>query len=490
MYDSISNRRWGFASNEALSQGQTGIACRGEEHDVTMVWSLTSGKRQITVDGQEVHYSSNRAGIVDFSWTMRGNHILKVVAHANPPLSATPNFRQYDFFVDGQSFFDMPKVYELGLRGAPQAQSRVPGISFSYGDATRGSPLSNDDPDLQRAIQESLAESRRHLQNVNRSDDNYSVSGTSAGPDYLAHAPSREESAPRMDLLDFGSPTPHEPAALVPAAPQYAAPAPAYGQPAPAYGYSPAPPPALPPAPLPALTYEQAPAYAPAPPMYTAPSTPHSVAAPPQYQLFPSGQLLSPGVTSAASAPPSYGFPVQQPVFAQDDPFAPKPPTQNELLTSVLGLYGSQPTSPTTPGAPPQPNFQSPQTPTSTSNGQINLTMNAPLTITNEQEDAPKSAFDKALSTLVNFDDISAPADKDIQEAMRKKQEEQTRKGSKSKALPPAANNMVGSGATLAQISQVKQVRIQLCRLQSMLNPFLMLFIIRRLHHRRILRKS
>ena len=92
MYDSISNRRWGFASNEALSQGQTGIACRGEEHDVTMVWSLTSGKRQITVDGQEVHYSSTRAGIVDFSWTMRGNHILKVVAHANPPLSATPNF--------------------------------------------------------------------------------------------------------------------------------------------------------------------------------------------------------------------------------------------------------------------------------------------------------------------------------------------------------------------------------------------------------------
>ncbi|KAI2512322.1 hypothetical protein MHU86_1984 [Fragilaria crotonensis] len=83
--------------------------------------------------------------------------------------------------------------------------------------------------------------------------------------------------------------------------------------------------------------------------------------------------------------------------------------------------------------------------------------MNAPLTITNEEEDAPKTAFDKALSSLVNFDDISAPADKDIQEAMRKKQEEQTRKSNKSKALPPAANNMVGSGATLAQISQVKQ---------------------------------
>ena len=83
---------------------------------MTMVWSLTSGKRQITMDGQEVHFAASRAGIVDFSWTMRGNHILKVVAHASPPMSATPNFRQYDFFVDGQSFFDLPKVYELGIR--------------------------------------------------------------------------------------------------------------------------------------------------------------------------------------------------------------------------------------------------------------------------------------------------------------------------------------------------------------------------------------
>ena len=423
---------------------------------MTMVWSLTSGKRQITMDGQEVHYASSRAGIVDFSWTMRGNHILKIVAHASPPMSATPNFRQYDFFIDGQSFFDLPKVYELGIRGAPQAQSRMHGNPNSYAVSSHGSPQSNEDADLQRAIQESLAESRRHLQKV-RSDDSYSASGTSFGTDYplsLVSAP--QLSAPRADLLDFGSPAPQQHSALVPVAPQYPAPAPSYAQPAPAYGYSPAP------APVPALTYAPAPAepvYAPAP-VYTSPATPNTVAAAPPYQQFQSGQLLSPGVTSTASAPPSYGFPVQQPMHSQDDPFAPKQPTQNELLTSVLGLYSSSPTSPATPGAPPQPNFQSPQAPFPTPNGQSNLSMNAPLTITNEQEEAPKSAFDQALSSLVNFDDISAPADKDIQEAMRKKQEEQTRKGNKSKALPPAANNMVGSGATLAQISQVKPVCI------------------------------
>ncbi|KAI2512321.1 hypothetical protein MHU86_1983 [Fragilaria crotonensis] len=287
----------GFANNEALSQGQTGIACRGEEHDVTMVWSLTSGKRQITMDGQEVHYASSRAGLSTFLDYARQSHP-QGRCPCQSPLSATPSFR-HDFFVDGQSFFDMPKVYE--------------------------------------AIQESLAESRRHLQHVKRSDDSYSASGTSAGPDYLAHAPSPQEPAPSNGLVGFGSPTSQEPTALVPVAPQYAAPAPAYGQPpAPAYGYSPAPPPAL--------TYEPAPVYAPAAPAYTqapvyaAPST-HT---PLLLLTVPAAFKWSTAFSRCdftASAPPSYGFPVQQPMYSEDDPFAPKPPTQNELLTSVLGLY-------------------------------------------------------------------------------------------------------------------------------------------------------
>ncbi|KAL7534739.1 hypothetical protein ACHAXR_006056 [Thalassiosira sp. AJA248-18] len=109
--------RFGFANPDALAAGETGTACRGEEHDVTMVWSVTSGKRLILADGQEVHYSNSRSAVIDFSWTMRGNHVLKVVAHATAPMSAEPGFRQYDFFVDGRSFFSFPKVYRLGLTG-------------------------------------------------------------------------------------------------------------------------------------------------------------------------------------------------------------------------------------------------------------------------------------------------------------------------------------------------------------------------------------
>lgn len=121
--------RFGFANPEALAQGETGIACRGEEHDITLVWSVTSGKKLVLADGHEVHVSTSRGGIFDFGWTMKGNHVLKILAHASPPLSMTPGWRQYDFFVDGQSFFTFPKVFRLGLaagehpRGDPSNQS-------------------------------------------------------------------------------------------------------------------------------------------------------------------------------------------------------------------------------------------------------------------------------------------------------------------------------------------------------------------------------
>ena len=86
-------------------------------------------------DGQEVHYSNSRSQIFDFSWTMRGNHVLKVVAHASSPVNVHPNFRQYDFFVDGMSFFNMPKVYRLGLtENTPINESGTLAIAHS----TRG----------------------------------------------------------------------------------------------------------------------------------------------------------------------------------------------------------------------------------------------------------------------------------------------------------------------------------------------------------------
>lgn len=107
--------RFGFANLDALAAGQTGTDCRGEEHDVTIIWSVTSGKRVVLADGKEIHTSKTRNSVFEYSWTAKGNHVMKVVAHSQPPISAVPGFRQYDFFVDGQSFFTFPKVFRLGL---------------------------------------------------------------------------------------------------------------------------------------------------------------------------------------------------------------------------------------------------------------------------------------------------------------------------------------------------------------------------------------
>jgi hypothetical protein len=49
--------KFGFANEDALRDGLTGSQCRGSEHEVTFIWSLASGKRQIFSDGKECHFS-------------------------------------------------------------------------------------------------------------------------------------------------------------------------------------------------------------------------------------------------------------------------------------------------------------------------------------------------------------------------------------------------------------------------------------------------
>lgn len=111
------NRKFGFANAEAIEKGYTGPGCRGEEHELLLIWSVTSGKRQILMDGKECHFSMNRSMDLDFSWNWRGNCVVKMTAKATPSMKSVPDCRQYDFCINGQSFFDMPKMYELGMKG-------------------------------------------------------------------------------------------------------------------------------------------------------------------------------------------------------------------------------------------------------------------------------------------------------------------------------------------------------------------------------------
>jgi hypothetical protein len=77
--------------------------------------------------------------------------------------------------------------------------------------------------------------------------------------------------------------------------------------------------------------------------------------------------------------------------------------------------------------------------------------------ITSGQEEENLSDLEKAMRKLVNIDHIDEPAEERMKLTMKQKEEteSQKRKG-KSAPLPPAANRMVGSHATLGQISQVK----------------------------------
>ena len=109
--------RFGFVNSNALASGATGIAARGEEHDLDLVWSLSSGKRQLLIDQQEVHFSTRRNMNVDVSAPWRGDCIVKVIAFATKPLGKNEYgmpIRQYDLMINGQSFFDMPRLFELG----------------------------------------------------------------------------------------------------------------------------------------------------------------------------------------------------------------------------------------------------------------------------------------------------------------------------------------------------------------------------------------
>lgn len=318
----MSSRRFGFANPQALANGETGTACRGEEHDVTIVWSITSGKRIVLADGKEVHYSTNRNNIFEFSWTMRGNHVLKILAHAAPPMTVEPGFRQYDFFVDGQSFFSFPKVFRLGLAANDPRAARSPrsppgvaerGRNYRSGAASvrsNGSanianieaPKNPDEEDafLREAIKNSLKDAGRSDASV--------MSAISAPP------PSGNDF-----LLDFGPPVP------APAAPSnpYYAPAPA-----PAQGFA-----ALPPS----TSAPQANGYAAAAPAdpWGAAAGAGSFATAPVPNGYPAAPASAP-YQAPAPAPAPYGAPPanpfaappQQPAFAQPpveqapDPFA------------------------------------------------------------------------------------------------------------------------------------------------------------------------
>ncbi|CAB9509987.1 expressed unknown protein [Seminavis robusta] len=268
--------RFGFPNQQALSEGRTGVECRGEEHDIVLIWSVASGKRQLYMDGREVHFSTSRAQTFQYSWSAKGNHVIKVVAHATPPILGEP----YELFIDGQPFSSMPKSYELGIRGQIPSHARVPGAGGygkNYGKpgvVPGPSSRAQEEADLQKAISASLQESKQFLANK-------------TAPPAVAPAPATG------DLMDLGGPpqpaTVSQPPAYPAAATNYGAHPPTYGAPpAPHYGAAP-------------------PNYGAPPPNYGAP--PPNYGAPPPNYGAPAQYAAPPPVATHAN--PGFGSPTQ-----------------------------------------------------------------------------------------------------------------------------------------------------------------------------------
>lgn len=121
---------FGIANPLKVRQGCVGVACRGEEHSVEFVWSLTSGKRVVIWDNENIIYmDKHKCGIcVDskfeysfdcyFQQHRRERAFCKLVAHPFTPSGIdgiTLAGRRFDLFINGQSFFDFLKLYELGM---------------------------------------------------------------------------------------------------------------------------------------------------------------------------------------------------------------------------------------------------------------------------------------------------------------------------------------------------------------------------------------
>lgn len=476
--------RFGFANQKALADGLTGTDCRGEEHDVTIVWSITSGKRQIMMDGREVHYSTNRAGVLDHSWQTKGNHVIKVTCHAAPPMSAMPGFRQYDLSLDGQSFFTMPKVFQVGIQGAVPNSGMSGGYRNNYSSPGRTPsrnlkgdvPLTREqeDADLRRAIEASINESRAHLGETTNGTRNNPAAAPYANGNHQADllgfaAPAPQQAAPVPPPSDarsvasyFSAPTTYGQGFQSPPPPTYSTPAtagpgntsgaivPAVAPP----GYYQAPPPAPP-----AYASPPPPAYAsPPPPAYASPPAPvaPTYANPPPQQAFGSPPPVPPAPAPTPSAD-VFGLHT----MPHHDPFAPKPPppvTHQDLTNAILASYQSPSSAGAAPQTPTAESYGSnndpnaPATTPGTPGTNVTLSMNA-LSLT-AVEEKPRSDFEKALTNLVNIDHIDEPAEGEVKLTMMRKEEAKKQVRGKGVPKPPVGTGVVNSNAPLSQIKK------------------------------------
>lgn len=327
--------RFGLANPEALAEGKTGAACRGIEHDITLVWSVTSGKVLIIADEEEVHFSKsnhyNHTSVFEHSWETAGknkkgkSHKYRILVHASTSfMDAKPGLRQYDFFVDGRSYYKFPRVSRLGGSRAAPVDLQVRSPRENHVTAETGSRRKTPSESGSLRANSDMGQQDEYLRETAKA---------TLDPAETAGAPSRRRLSVQASQLlidffdDFDTPGNIQPPAPSPTAGWAAAPA---GPPPPA--------PMAPPPPTP--THDQF--AAPTNPFAAAPAAqPTPVAADPfgfdapAYQQQPGTAPQRAPVPIAvdpfAAQAQAYGQPPQaSPLPVASDPFAPQAPSYGQ----------------------------------------------------------------------------------------------------------------------------------------------------------------
>ena len=417
--------RFGFSDAKAIAKGLQGANCRGAEHEVVMVWSVTSGKQCVLADGIEVHFANNLTDKLEASWMMRGGHQLKVVAYAAAPLFPPPGFRQFDLLIDGLSFWDMPRMFELGLR--TRGGMRPPRV--------RSSPAYNTNRNNYAMPEGGEPHFSRKPQGSRRSPDLHASMPT-LPPRDLPQAPTQSTDIPRSNSVpnDLLSEDP------VPVADLLDAPVPTVSSPTSVMmdEFTPL-------APEPVKPNFQNTAdqilncyTSPSQPTPTYPALMNTPCSNGQGYHAPVNQPQQHAVVTPTSTSPASTFSTYSPV--------PYRSVSGNNAESVEVAYGEQPVSDVAPAAPTLP---------------LVTPSMAPLSL--RDLDGPTeemSPMDKAVKSLVNLEDISTLVD--TPEQIKAAEKREASRPPKSVPKPPTAPEWhLGQNASLSDIKTNAPTRQQ-----------------------------
>ena len=114
-----------------IVDGNTVANYRNEEHEVVLIWSHFTGKRQLFMDGKKIHMMKSKSpkpislsqassGRFEYWWIIPGNHVLKIITNGILPIPAHRS-KRFDLELDGVSYFDLRKLETVrGISNQPE----------------------------------------------------------------------------------------------------------------------------------------------------------------------------------------------------------------------------------------------------------------------------------------------------------------------------------------------------------------------------------